>query len=167
MEIDVRTGARSDIDSLEPLWKAMVEHHREIAGERLPIRPAEQAWDLRRQQYRKWLDEGSGLLFLARPAGSDEEPIGYALCLLHPSGPTFDLGTVRGEIDSLVVAKTARGAGIGSALLEYCRRELRRRGVVYWSIGVVEGNVGAERLYERLGFRPWSRTLVARVDGQA
>jgi hypothetical protein len=49
MKIDIRTGATSDIDSVEALWKGMVEHHREIAGERWPIRAAEHAWDLRRR----------------------------------------------------------------------------------------------------------------------
>jgi hypothetical protein len=76
------------------------------------------------------------------------------------SGPTFDLGSVRAEIDSLVVADAARGAGVGTALVATCREELRRRDIHYWSIGVVEENRDAIQLYERLGFRPWTRTML-------
>lgn len=112
--------------------------------------PPAQAWAL---QYCKWLEEASGLLFVA-PVGEHDEPVGYTFCRLLASGPTFDLGPVRGEIDSLAVAEAARGGGVGTALLCGCRAELRRRGVSYWSIGVVEANSDAVELYERLGFRP-------------
>lgn len=118
---------------------------------------------MRREQYRKWLGESSGLLFVAR-VGEHDETVGYTFCRLIESGPTFHLGPVRGEIDSLVVADTTRGAGVGSALLEGCRADLQRRGVSYWSIGVLEANRGAVRLYERLGFRPWTREMLAPVD---
>ncbi len=163
MDIEISAGDVSDVDSLAPLWMLMVEHHREVVGEQWPVRSPEQAWELRRQQYHTWLDEASGLLFIAR-LGDRDEPVGYAFCRLIPSGPTFDLGSVRGEIDSLVVADTARGLGIGTALLGGCRTELQRRGVSFWSIGVVDANRGAAQLYERLGFRPWTRELLARLD---
>jgi len=54
--------------------------------------------------------------------------------------------------------------GVGSALLEGCRAELRRRGVGYWSIGVVEANTRAIELYERLGFQPFVRSMLAPID---
>jgi GNAT superfamily N-acetyltransferase len=49
-------------------------------------------------------------------------------------------------------------------LLEGCRAELRRRGVRYCSIGVVEANTRAIELYERLGFQPFVRSMLARID---
>lgn len=108
-------------------------------GDRWPVRPAEQAWDLRQAQYHQWLSDRTGLLFVAR----DEDlapPVGYTFCLLSGAGPTFDFGETRAEVDSLVVADTARGAGIGTMLLDACRAELRRRAIRYWSIGVVDAN---------------------------
>lgn len=143
----------------------MVEHHRGLVGERWPVRSAEQAWLLRRQQYLGWLADGSGILFLARRDRTGPTA-GYLVCRLIESGPTFDLGGPHGEVDSLVVGENLRGAGVGTALLDACRQELRRRGVTYWSIGVVEANRGATELYERLGFRPWFRTLLAPLEDQ-
>ncbi len=156
-------GSASDVDELGPLWIAMVEHHRELVGPEWPVRGAEQAWALCRQEYRECLDEARGLLFLARLRGSGE-PVGYLYCRLVASGPTFDLGPIRGDVDSLVVSDRARGAGIGTGLLAACRTELQRRGCSYWSIGVVEANGDAARLYERVGFRPWIREMLGRLD---
>jgi hypothetical protein len=38
-----------------------------------------------------------------------------------------------------------------------------RQGVRYWAVGVVENNADATRLYERVGFRPFYRQLLAEV----
>lgn len=161
MDLEIRIGGAGDIDALAPLWMAMVEHHRDLVGAQWPVRAPESAWVLRREQYRSWLQDGSGILLVARLESSDPGFVGYAVCRLIESGPTFDLGGPHGEVDSLVVAGESRGAGVGTALLNACRAELRRRGMTYWSIGVVEANRGAEELYERLGFRPWFRILLA------
>ncbi len=163
MDLEIGLGAATDIDGVAPLWMAMVEHHRELVGEQWPVRPAEHAWTLRREQYRSWLADGSGLLFVAR-IGESVALAGYAFCRLATSGPTFDLGGAHGEVESLVVAAESRGTGVGTALLEAFRTELRRRAITYWSIGFVEANDGAAALYERLGFRPWFRTMLAPVD---
>lgn len=163
MDIEVKVGEAKDVDSLAPLWMAMVEHHRHLLGHVWPVRGTEPAWSLRRLEYRRWLEGSSGLLFIATMSGS-VEPVGYAFCRLIESGPTFDLGPIRGEVDSLVVSDRARSAGIGTALLTECRRELQRRGCSFWSVSVTEANSGAVQLYERLGFRPWLREMLGRLD---
>jgi GNAT superfamily N-acetyltransferase len=65
------------------------------------------------------------------------------------------------------VAADARGAGVGTALLEAARAEARRLGCTYWSVSVMEANSGAVQVYERAGFRPWLRELAAPLDGPA
>jgi ribosomal protein S18 acetylase RimI-like enzyme len=160
--MEVRRGSSDDIASLAPLWMAMVEHHRAVAAEPWPVRDAGDAWERRREEYLSGLAEESGFLLLARASGS-ADPVGYCYCELVGTGPTFEVGELRGDVGSLAVTPNARGAGVGTALLRECRAELARRGVAYWSIGVVEGNDGALALYERVGFRPWVRTLLAPV----
>jgi ribosomal protein S18 acetylase RimI-like enzyme len=153
----------SEIPSLSDLWKAMVEHHRHVVGGQWPVLPADEAWARRQRQYFEWLTEGTGFILIARAEGVDV-PVGYAACRLLPAGPTFDLGELRGDVDSLVTAEAVRGRGVGTALLKACRNELRRRGARYWSIGVVEANSQAIDLYERLGFRPFVRSMLAAID---
>ena len=56
-------------------------------------------------------------------------------------------------MDGICVAATARGQGIGSALLEAVVAEAGRRGLSAVRLDVVEGNQRARALYERKGFR--------------
>jgi ribosomal protein S18 acetylase RimI-like enzyme len=163
MDIEMTTGSPGDVDALALLWRAMVEHHRDVVAGQVPVRQGEDSWQRRRQEYLSWLEDGSGLLFLARRKGTDEV-IGYAMCRLLPSGPTFDLGPVHGDIESLAVSPQARGVGVGTALLGAVRAELERRGCSHWSISVAAANTGAARLYERLGFRPLVQMMHAPLD---
>ncbi len=162
----MRSAAVSEVPALEKLWKAMVEHHRGLVADHWPVLAADVAWERRRKQYLAWLTEDSGFIFIAH-AEDLSSPIGYLACRLLPAGPTFDLGEVRGDVDSLVTAEAARGQGVGSALLTACQAELKRRGARYWSIGVVEANVRAIELYERLGFRPFVRSMLATLDEES
>ena len=108
VDIDVLAGSASDVDELGPLWIAMVEHHRELVGPEWPVRGAEQAWALCRQEYRECLDEARGLLFLARLRGSGE-PVGYIYCrLVARTGPSVSsrrtatpLGSTSGSVSVL------------------------------------------------------------------
>jgi ribosomal protein S18 acetylase RimI-like enzyme len=163
VKITLRLAGLSDVPTLADLWKAMVEHHRSVVGDQWPVLAPQVAWERRREQYSSWLGDGSGFILVAQDEEGDG-PIGYLACRLLPAGPTFDLGEVRGDVDSLVTAEAARGQGVGSALLSSCRDELKRRGVRYWSIGVVDANTRAIELYERLGFRPFVRSLLAPID---
>jgi ribosomal protein S18 acetylase RimI-like enzyme len=163
VQIEVSQGTDADIDGLESLWRAMLDHHRSVTAEQWPVRPPDESWRRRRQQYKKWLQDGSGLLFLAH-AAEDGSPVGYLMCMLVESGPTFDLGPEYAGVESLSVSPDARGAGVGTKLLEACQATLRERGVAYWAIDFLADNDGAGRLYERLGFMPWRHTLLAPVE---
>lgn len=155
--MDVRRAGVEALDLVEPLWAGMVEHHREVAG--IPVRALADTWAQRRGEYERWLGDGSGTLFLA---GGDP-PAGYAMLRVGTPGATFDLGERIGDVESLSVSPDARGAGVGSALLQACREELRRQGIEWWVISVVEANEGAIRLYEREGFGSFYRTMAGRV----
>ena len=84
--------------------------------------------------------------------------------VVGPSGPTWDLGELTGELESLAVAEDARGCGVGGALIAAARATLRERGVLHWYVGVVGANAGAIALYEREGFRPFFVTMLSTVE---
>jgi GNAT superfamily N-acetyltransferase len=150
VETQVRRGTVTEVDSLMPLWVSMVEHHRKVAGAQWPVRSADAAWRIRQAEYRTWLTDGSGTLFVATVRQAPA-PVGYAMLRVHEPGASWDLGA-------------QRGAGVGTALMAACRDELRSRAIAYWSVAVVEANAGAARLYEREGFRPYYRLLLGEVD---
>ncbi|MCJ8140507.1 GNAT family N-acetyltransferase [Falsirhodobacter halotolerans] len=63
-----------------------------------------------------------------------------------------DTDNVRFLIDGLCVAEGQRGRGIGTALLDALGTEAARRGYPALRLDVVDTNLGAQRLYRRLGF---------------
>jgi ribosomal protein S18 acetylase RimI-like enzyme len=152
----------SELDRLEPLWNAMVSHHRGVVADAWPIRDDAEAWRRRRAQYAAWLESGTGRAFVAVPGDDPAGPLaGYAMVVVVPSGPTWDVGDVIGELESLAVAPGARGEGVGTMLIDGARARLREQGISHWSVGVVEANDAATRLYLRQGFRPFYRQLLA------
>ena len=164
-DLELAELAVAEVDRVEPLWKAMVAHHREVAGDAWPVRDEQSAWERRRAEYVAWLSSGEATMLAAVPAGEPgAAPLGYAV--LRPSGvgPTWDLGERVGEVESLSVAPEARGRGVGTALLEAARERFRAQGIEFWSVAVVEANEGAVRMYERAGFRPYYRSLLGRIE---
>lgn len=77
------------------------------------------------------------------------------LWLAEASGAPAALLVLNGDwIDQLYVEPELTGRGIGSALLEHAKRERPAR-LRLWSF---RSNVGAQRFYERHGFRELQRT---------
>lgn len=62
-------------------------------------------------------------------------------------------------VSELFVQEHARGAGAGAALMRQAERLAAERGVRRLMIGVLAGNTGAARFYERLGFEPFAIEL--------
>jgi GNAT superfamily N-acetyltransferase len=150
------------LDRVEPLWLAMVAHHRSVTD--LRVRAPEETWRRRRAEYSGWLQRGDGFILAAVPEGGGE-PDGYAAVRVHEAtSPTFDLGERVGDLESLAVAERARGAGIGTQLIGAARERLRTQGVRHWVVSVIDENPDARRLYEREGFRPFFSSLVAPID---
>jgi len=150
-----------EIDRVAHLFKELVEFHGEVVKGAWPVRTPEEAWALRRRQYLEWLGKGSARMFAAVPA--DGEPLGYAVLSVKPAMASWDVGSRVGELETLAVAETARGRGIGTMLIEACREKLRAEGIRHWAVGVVEVNEDAIRLYERFGFRPYYREMLGEV----
>ena len=71
------------------------------------------------------------------------------LALLYTPRPAPDEFIV----DSLAVAGSARGLGIGTALMGAAETKARSMGKRFMSLGVIGENAGAIRLYERLGYK--------------
>jgi GNAT superfamily N-acetyltransferase len=149
----------TQIDRLEPLWTAMVEHHRAVSS--LPVRSPADAWCRRRVQYEAWLADGESFALVAVGEGGGDD--GYAMVRVHGGSPTFALGEPVGDLESLAVAESARGQGVGSLLIGAARERLRAAGVGHWTVSVLDANPGALRLYEREGFAAFEHVLLGTV----
>jgi ribosomal protein S18 acetylase RimI-like enzyme len=151
------------IDALEPLARALHEHHRTVDPgiPRIPPRSSDDWWAIRRTRYAAWLDDPASLLLIAEGVG--DELVGYALVTFHGPDDSHSTGERFAELQSLVVAPGRRGEGLGTALLHEVYRQVRARGVEEMVIGVLATNERAMRLYRREGFRPWVILTMGKV----
>lgn len=79
--------------------------------------------------------------------------VGYAICqIITAKNPALsDFTTL--YLDDLNVSALARRQGVGTMLLDACRREARKRGCYNLTLNVWAFNEGAIRFYEANGFR--------------
>jgi ribosomal protein S18 acetylase RimI-like enzyme len=158
----VKVGAER-IDELEPLWKALQEHHRSVDPglPAIPPRTADDSWPRRRAKYADWLQHPDAFVLFAEAAA---RPVGYALVSIHePADDTHVTGERWAELQSLSVEPTSRGGGLGTRLMERVYEELRASRIEELAIGVIATNERAMHFYERQGFRPWVVTTLGKV----
>jgi GNAT superfamily N-acetyltransferase len=148
--VEIVRGRVEDLHELRPLWLALRTHHHEVAPDIGPVRGDEDSWRRRRAQYERWLTtDPRNFVLIARRGG---RAIGYAFALIaDSSSPTWDGDKVILDVETLVVAPEARGAGVGARLLSLLREEVARRGYDRLTLTVVAGNRDARRFYEREG----------------
>jgi ribosomal protein S18 acetylase RimI-like enzyme len=156
LALSIVKGSIDDVDSLEPLWVAVHHAHAAAMPELAPYVSDAETWARERPIYVELLAKPDTLLLLARDG---DELVGYALAHVSPVDETWipdtwQTGPRIGELESIGVVAQRRGEGIGSALMDAVERELAALGVDDLVLGVLPGNDGARRLYERRGFRP-------------
>ena len=151
-----------DLAQVKPFWKAMVAHYHETLAGRWPVRTPDQAWQLRHQEYMTWINENTGVVFIAMDAR--KQAVGYAALHFSSVGSTFDLGDSFGELESLAVDSQHRSHGLGARLIEACRQELHKRDIAYWTLDTLAADTRAHRLYARAGFAPFMLKMVQGVE---
>jgi ribosomal protein S18 acetylase RimI-like enzyme len=149
--MDIREIPADRIDELRPLWLELLAHHGAIAPQLPPTVGGDESWRMRRALYESWLS-GPGSFVLI--AGAPEKLTGYVLVEVHVADDTWRMGERLAEVQTLVVSQSARGSGLGTALMDAAEEELRRRGVRAMFVGVVTSNEDALRFYRRRGLEP-------------
>jgi ribosomal protein S18 acetylase RimI-like enzyme len=86
-------------------------------------------------------------------AVSGDQVIGYATLYLHVEAveEPEDFGYTYASVGDLVVAKTARGQGVGKLLLQDCEALARAAGQKYFQLSVLGKNHGAREFYSAAG----------------
>jgi ribosomal protein S18 acetylase RimI-like enzyme len=161
--MEIARGDLSRLDELEPLFKAMHEHHRAgdpRAAEVAPLRSSAEAWERRREHYASLLGSGRGHLLLAEDGG---RVIGYAMVSEIGGQTSLATGDRMAELESLSVLEDERGHGVGRALMDAAYAVVRELGIGELMLYVMDGNDGALRFYERLGLRPYLCVMLGPV----
>jgi ribosomal protein S18 acetylase RimI-like enzyme len=155
--IVIERGGVDDVPALRALWLELHHHHAEIAPQSGEFVDDETSWRVRSASYREWLADPRSFVLLAR---AGDRLVGYALVRVMEAGPdltdSWRVPDVIAEIETMLVTAEVRKAGLGSRLLDEIDAELERQGITEVIVGLMPGNDGAQRLYERRGFqRRW------------
>ena len=148
----------ADVDSVRELWLELHHHHQQVAPQSGEFTDDASSWRVRSASYRKWLSEDSRSFLLFARDG--DELVGYAVVRVMESGPdlhdAWKVPETIAEIETMLVTERARGDGLGGRLLDEIDEELVRLEISEVIVGLMPGNDGAQRLYERRGFqRRW------------
>jgi ribosomal protein S18 acetylase RimI-like enzyme len=147
----VRECGADRIPDLAELWETLGDHHASLDD--VPVvRPPADRWERRQRQYRQWLSDGSGRLFVAE---RDGRPVGYLMLTIGDGPATWEVGDRVGEIETMAVLPAERSSGVGGALMDAALAAAEAAGVEAIAVGVVHSNAGAIRFYERAGFEPF------------
>jgi GNAT superfamily N-acetyltransferase len=73
------------------------------------------------------------------------------------------MGSLVAKLDDVSVKEDRRGKGVGTALMEQLKEQLRKESVTRIDVGVHLENPEARRFYERLGFTPLNEERLACV----
>jgi GNAT superfamily N-acetyltransferase len=153
-EVGILEAGAERLDDVEPLWRAMHEYDAEVAGEArevAPFRRAEDSWQRRRDEFRRWMRAGDAWLLIAEREGS---PVGFAFFRICDGDWSFETNERMGELEALSVEPELRRWGIGSLLMEEVERRLAAAGVGFIGLAVIAGNEDALRFYKRWGIVP-------------
>lgn len=159
--IRLEAGGAELVDSLEPLWLALFDHHREVRRVSLPMIDRSETWARRRALYLHHLNHDHGFIYLVR---REERPVGYALVYLRPGyDDTWVTGAHIAEVESLAVLPAERGRGLGTLLLDAVEARLRRHGVADVRLAVVVGNDASLAFYRARGLVPTLTIMGSRL----
>ena len=150
--IAIRRATKTDLPALGKLGALLLRTHYQFDPQRF-MAPGDHpeegyAWFLGTQ-----LREDDVAVFVAERESSI---VGYVYAGLEPQS-WKELREACGFIHDVVVDESGRRFGVATALMEAAINWLRERGAPRVVLGTAQKNEGAQRLFERLGFR---RTMI-------
>jgi len=148
----IRPAEPRDAAALGRFGAALVEAHYALDAQRF-IKPGPRLEDGYARFLGAQLADEDVEIFVAERG---DTIVGYVFAGVEPHS-WKELRDVAGFIHDVIVAPDARGAGIGTRLIEAAAAWLVGRGVPRVMLWTAERNQDARRLFERLGFR---RTMV-------
>jgi ribosomal protein S18 acetylase RimI-like enzyme len=105
-----------------------------------------------------WMEKRDGTMLVAERGNT---LLGYAsiLAKCDVDGTSDEVAHTFAHVADLVITRSARGKGIGQALLAECEKIARAKGRTILRIGVLAQNTMAIEAYRKFGFEPYHQTM--------
>ena len=152
--MNIRRASEKDIDSLIKLLQEVLEIHANIRPDIFISGTTKYT----RSELIEKLANDEEPIYVA--VDENDDVMGYAFCA--PRNQPFSTNMVPFKslyIDDLCVDSNYRGQHIGEQLFEYVKAEAKRLGCYEITLAVWAGNDGAEKFYDRIGFKTKERIM--------
>lgn len=154
--VRIRRATEADLRRIVELWDQMWR----FQATRDPrLRPAAAAPVVMHSWVGGDLTDDRVAVFVAEDRA---EVMGFARAYVMENPPVVQ-ETAFGYVSDICVEETARGRGIGAALLSACHEWLRDLGLRHVEVNVSVHNPEARRFYERRGYAPFIDRLRAEL----
>lgn len=157
--VEIRRAHRDDTEALGRLGASLMHAHFAFDATRF-LSPGANAEAGYASFLASQLDTDDALVMVAEREGAI---IGYVFAGVEPLS-WKELRGPAGFVHDLLVVDEARGQGVGERLLEAAVAWLTERGVPRVMLWSAAPNTGAQRLFERHGFRPTMVEMTRDVD---
>lgn len=152
--MNIRRASEKDIDSLIKLLQEVLEIHANIRPDIFISGTTKYT----RSELIEKLANDEEPIYVA--VDKNDEVMGYAFCALKQQPFSTNMVPFKSlYIDDLCVDSNYRGQHIGEQLFEYVKAEANRLGCYEVTLAVWAGNDGAEKFYDRIGFKTKERIM--------
>jgi len=152
--MNIRRASEKDIDSLIKLLQEVLEIHANIRPDIFISGTTKYT----RSDLLEKLANDEEPIYVA--VDENDEVMGYAFCALKQQPFSTNMVPFKSlYIDDLCVDSNYRGQHIGEQLFEYVKAEAKRLGCYEVTLAVWAGNDGAERFYDKIGFKTKERIM--------
>jgi ribosomal protein S18 acetylase RimI-like enzyme len=159
-KIEIQIAVRDDIPSLIKLFLQSEEYHRTNRPDVFAKPPLTELEDL----YLKFIENSLVTTLLAK---EDDKAIGFIRYRTYEAPKVsflVDVGRYHAIIEELVVSSDQRRRGIGKTLITEAENRLRKNEIRHIQLNVFSFNLGAQALYETLGYQPLYSRLSRTLD---
>ncbi len=150
MAVEIRQATESDASGIVKIFhQVSVLHYQNVEREFvLPELKDEEKY------IAETINNKNAVLFVAE---ENKKISGYLILYIMTYPADFFADTKKGFIGSIGVDENCRGKGVGTKMLNAAEDYLRKNGICVFETDVFVFNEGAERLYNRFGFRDIKR----------
>lgn len=152
--MNIRRASEKDIDSLIKLLQEVLEIHANIRPDIFISGTTKYT----RSDLLEKLANDEEPIYVA--VDENDEVMGYTFCAIKQQPFSTNMVPFKSlYIDDLCVDSKCRGQHIGEQLFDYVKAEAKRLGCYEITLAVWAGNDGAERFYDRIGFKTKERIM--------
>ena len=152
---EIRRAKESDIDGIFNLLSQVLEVHAAIRPDLFITGKTKYT----AEELAQIIKDDNRPIYVALDSNTGKV-MGYAFCMIENVEPT-NCSTGRKElyVDDICVDESVRGSDIATRIFEHVKTESCRLDCDYITLNVWDGNLAAQKFYEKMGMKPREKQM--------